>query len=306
MPLHLESITSKEGSRIFAWILQNQFNECEGVYATKNKQYLHISKDIKDLNSGEKIGEFVFTTKIDQKKKTNELLDVDITFINPSNVQIKFIEKLKLSSEANEYYNAETKERNHFQIETVNRYIIEGDLEDKTYNVNLSAFPFKLSLYDDIKSLNADLGFLKEIKVAQTGVTVAGYSEKFIATSDLFKEDINSDETFSFVIGKITKLQNCSIKMNNEICDFIIAQLNTAVGNLTTVINTDIYDIEGIAEGKIIGMQADIKANFKLNDKYPQAAGAEKNKETFWTKLKKCLNKSFSRLTRTIAKKVNI
>jgi len=57
--------------------------------------------------------------------------------------------------------------------------------------------------------------------------------------------------------------------------------LNTAVGNLTMVINPGRYDIVGIAEGKIIGMQADIKANFKLNDKYPKPVIAEKTKKTF-------------------------
>lgn len=286
MPLHLESITNKESSGIFAWILQNQLKECEDAYATKNKMCVHISKNIYDLNSREKIGELVFTTKINQEKKTNEILDVDITFRNPSNAQIKFIEKLKQSSDANEYYNAETEEGDHFQIETVNRYLIEEDLEGKTYNVNLSAFPFKLSLYDDIKALNTELGFGEGIKVGETDFTVAGYSETFIATSDLFKADINSDETFSFVIGKITKLQNCRIEINNEFCDFAIAQLDTAVGNLTTAINSDRYDIGGIAEGKIICMQADIKADFKINDKYPKPVVAGKNKETFWGKVK--------------------
>ncbi|MBP3360906.1 MAG: hypothetical protein J6N52_08645 [Clostridia bacterium] len=286
MPLHLESITNKESSGIIAWILQNQLNECEDAFVTKDKLCIHCSKDIVDKVSQEKVGEYIFTIKTNLEKQANEILDVDIIFKNPSNAQIKLTEKLKPSSEANEYYNAETEEGGHFQIETVNRYLIEDDLEGKIHNVNLSAFPFKLSLYDDMKALNTELGFAEEIKVGDTDLTVAGYSETFIATSDLFKADINSDETFSFVIGKITKLQNCRIEMNNEFCDFIIAQLNTAVGNLTTVINPDRYDIEGIAKGKIIGMQADIKANFKLNDKYPKPVVAEKTKETFWDKVK--------------------
>ena len=287
MPLHLESITNKESSGIFAWILQNQLNECEDAFATKDKLCAHCSKDIVDKVSQEKVGEYIFTIKTNLEKQANEILDIDIIFKNPSNAQIKLIEKLSPSSDANEYYNAEAEEGGHFQIETVNRYLIEEDLEGGVHTVNLCAFPFKLSLYDDMKDLNTDLGFNEEIRVGETELTVAGYSETFIATSDLFKDDINSDETFSFVIGKIAKLQNCRIEMNNEIYDFIIAQLDTAVGNLTTVINPERYDIKGISEGKIIGMQADIKANFKLNDKYPKPATVQKNKETFWNKVKR-------------------
>lgn len=270
MPLHLESVTNKENSGIVAWIFQNQLNECEDVFVAKDKLCAHLSKDIIDKVSQNKVGEYIFTIKTNFENKTNELLDVDIIFKNPSNAQIKLIEKLSPSSDANEYYNAEIKEGGHFQIETVNRYLIKDDLEGKIHNVNLSAFPFKLSLYDDIETLNADFGFNAEVSVGGTEMTVVGFSETFIAPSDLFKDDIDSDETFSFVIGKITKLQNCRIEMNNEICDFVIAQLDTAVGNLTTVINPERYDIEGIAEGKIICMGADIKANFKLNDKYPK------------------------------------
>ncbi len=286
MPVHLNSITNKNGTEIFAWILQNQLNECEDAFATRDKAYFHCSKDIVDVTCQKKIGEYVFTIRENLKERVNEILDVDIVFTNPSNSQIKFTKKLPPSSDSNEYYNAEAEDDGHFQIETVNRYLIEGDLEGKTYDVNLCAFPFELSLYDDMKVLNTALGFAEEIKVGETDIVVSGYSETFIAPGDLFKEDINSDETFSFVIGEITKLQNCRIEINNEFCDFITAQLNTAVGNLTTVINPDRYDVEEIAEGKFIAMKADIKANFKLNDKYPKPVVAKKTKETFWDKVK--------------------
>lgn len=286
MPLHLESITNKESSGIFSWIIQNQFYECEDAFATKDKMCAHCSKDIVDKLSQEKIGEYIFTLKTNLAAQANELLDFDIVFKNPVNSQIKFTEKLSPSSDANEYYNAETEDGGRFQIETVNRYLVEGDSEGKVHNVNLSAFPFILSIYDDLKELNAEMGFVGEIKVGETDLTVEGYSDNFVATGDLFKSDINSDETFSFVIGKITKFQNCRIEMNNEFCDFIIVQLNTAVGNLTTVINTDKCDIAEIAEGKIIAMCAYIKANFKLNDKYPKPVIAEKPKKTFWDKVK--------------------
>ncbi|MBQ8759230.1 MAG: hypothetical protein IJZ20_06010, partial [Clostridia bacterium] len=85
---------------------------------------------------------------------------------------------------------------------------------------------------------------------------------------------------------KITKIQNCRIEMNNDFCDFILAQLETALGNLTTVINPDRYDVEKIATGKFICMQADIKANFKLDEKYPRPVVKENPKRSFWDKLK--------------------
>ncbi len=191
-----------------------------------------------------------------------------------------------MSSDANEYYDAEAEDGSRFQIETVNRHLIEKNIEGTVQTVNLCALPFNLSLYDDIKALNIELGFDEEIKADDADFTVSGLSETFIAPGEMFKTDVDSDATFSFVIGKIKKLQTRRIEMNGEFCDFIIAQLNTAVGNLTTAINPERFDIKEIAEGKIICMQADIKANFKLNDKYPRPEIAKKTKETFWDKVK--------------------
>ena len=59
---------------------------------------------------------------------------------------------------------------------------------------------YKALNYDDMKALNTELGFAEEIKVGETDLTVAGYSDTFIATSDLFKiSDIIEKDVSIFV-----------------------------------------------------------------------------------------------------------
>ncbi len=292
MPVHLNSITNKDGLEIFSWILQNQINECEDVYVTRDGLYILCSKDIFDVVSKEKIGEYVFTVKNNSKQKTCEVKDIDIVLVNPCVSKIKFDEKLENSSDANEYYNASIEEGGHFQLETVNRYLIEGEIEGLEQEVSLSAFPFKLSIYDTIEDFNSQMGFSKPVTVGETEIEVCGYSDTFISSSVLFKQD-SDDEVFSFVVGKIKEYKKVCVEMNGEMNEFIIAQIKTAVGNLTTVINPDRYNIESIGVDKIVAMMADIKANFKTTDKYPkpERVSTSKNnaeeKKGFWSKIKK-------------------
>ena len=87
MPLHLDSITSKESSGILAWILQHQLNLCEDAFATKDKLCAHCSKNIFNEVSGEKIGEYIFTIKTNIEKQANEILDIDIVLKNSNRIE---------------------------------------------------------------------------------------------------------------------------------------------------------------------------------------------------------------------------
>ena len=69
MPLHLESITNKESSGIFAWILQNQLNECEDAFATKDKLCAHCSKDIVDKVTDQISQGIVFVANVVNNEK---------------------------------------------------------------------------------------------------------------------------------------------------------------------------------------------------------------------------------------------
>lgn len=173
MPLHLDSIIKSDTAKIFAWILQHEFNQCEDAFTSDNKCYIHSSKLIRDIKTGQPFGKFVFTLKNNEEKKALEYLDVDIVLDNNEDIELKFDEKLKQSFEASEYYNVETVQGNQrFQIETVNRYAINSDIVNQTYRVSLSAFPFELTIYDSIDSFNNEMGFTNDIEIANTGMRV--------------------------------------------------------------------------------------------------------------------------------------
>ena len=265
MPLHLDAITKSYSNETLMWIFQNCFNECQDIVVSADKNYFHCSKPIYNIITQEKIGEFVFTATINAEQKSMEILDVDIVLTNQEYASLKFIEKLNNSSSSNEYYDVETLEQNQrFQIETVHRYVVPEDVTGKIHKVSLSAFSFKLTIYDDINAFNKYIGFSDNIKVASTDMTVLGLSETFIAPSDLFKADINTCETFSFVIGKVKSFENVSVILNNSIIKFIIAQIETGAGNMPVAMSKDVFNLNILDIGKIIVMYADIKADFKI------------------------------------------
>lgn len=264
MPLHLDSIIKSDTTEIFSWILQHELNKCEDACASDNKYYIHTSKLIYDKKTGKPFGKFVFTLKNNEEQKALEVLDADIVLDNDECVELKFYEKLKQSSDANEYYNVETVEENHhFQIETVNRYFVNSDIVNQTYKVSLSAFPFELTIYDSIDSFNNKMGFSSDINVANTGMRVSGFSETFTAPSDLFKTNTNSDETFSFIIGKVKSFKDVSIQLNNETINFVITFIETGAGNMPVAMSRDVFDLSNLNVGRIVAMRADVKADFK-------------------------------------------
>lgn len=266
MPLHLDSIIKSNTTEIFSWILQHELNQCEDAYASDNKCYIHTSKLIYDKTTEKPFGKFVFTLKNNEEQKALEVLDVDIVLDNDECVELKFYEKLKQSSDANEYYNVETVEENHhFQIETVNRYFVNSDIVNQTYKVSLSAFPFELTIYDSIDSFNNKMGFSSNIDVANTGMQVSGFSETFTAPSDLFKTNTNSDETFSFIIGKVKSFKDVSIQLNNKTINFVITVIETGAGNMPVAMSRDVFDLSNLNVGRIVAMRADVKADFKTH-----------------------------------------
>lgn len=281
MPLHLDSIISEKQDEVLKWLLQERAPNCEDIFADTTKRFLHFSEPLVDVSLRKPIGATVFTFKINDEKKTLELLDADIVLKNPSNTKVNFLKRLPQSSEANEYYDADTEFGGKFQLETVNRYLLDESPEGKEYAVNLSAFPFQLSVYDTMKDLNSALGFANPVKVGQTDMEVDGYGEDFVAPGsfiNLLSGKPDSDETFSFVIGTIAEMQKCSVELAGELYSFFVAQIRSGMGNLPTLINPDRYDVSDLAPGKIVAMFADIKADFKLTDKYQKRVKIQRKK----------------------------
>ncbi len=262
MPLHLSSMTKdSDNSELLAWILTDPLNTAELGYGSKEKKVIHLYKSFRDRISGEDIGRFVYTMKINEERKAIEIIDIDIVFDNAERNKLHFLELLDGSSDSNEYYNVEIDgESGHLQIETVNRHMIESEIIDTVQEVSISAFPFKLTLYDSIDNLNQSMGFSKPINVKGTEYTVHGFSERFIAPGYLF--GAHEGETFSFIVGNIVDYRDVEVSMGDNLLRFVLAHLDTAVGVIPVPMSRDVFDLSRIKERMLVGMYADVKVDF--------------------------------------------
>ena len=78
------------------------------------------------------------------------------------------------------------------------------------------------------------------------------------------------DDYFSFnADGDIESFSDITIAFGENKHEAYIIYLNTAIGTLPTLAGKEMFDMQGLSKGKIIGMNAYIKANF-VKDKYPQ------------------------------------
>lgn len=270
MPLHLNAIMTERAQNAFmTWLLES-VNEYDVLTASEDKRILLLTRYMREAGSERAIGKYVTTELIDSERKVLELIDLDITLLNDTAVPIRFLKRLPMSSDANEYYDASTKEsEQHFQLETVNRHTVLFEVEGSVQNVYLSAFPFKLSLHDNMDALNASLGLAGERRIGNTAYKVRGLSDTFLAPGGAVNPDVKEDETFSFVIGTVRSHRDVSIRSNTGTIRFSILWLDTALGLLPTAASPSVFNLSGLAVGKAVAMCADIKADFVYMD-YPK------------------------------------
>lgn len=112
-----------------------------------------------------------------------------------------------------------------------------------------------------IQAFNRFAGFEKEITVGDTDIKVSGYSEHFLAPGDMFSQDKKEDESFSFVIGKIQSFRDVRVELGDNHLDFVLIQLETALGTIPVAAGRHYFDLGGIAQGKVVPMNAYIKAD---------------------------------------------
>ncbi len=271
MPIHLDALTDKNNTEIFAWILQNALQDVNDAFAAKKdgKKYALGSYPLSDQASGMEIGKIVFTFFINEAEKQSEVLDVDIVLNNQAPVKLLFDRMLSASSDSNEYYEAVTEENEqHLNVETVNRYAEPGEIEGTKQEVYASAFPFKLTIFDSLDALNEFFGFNKEIKVGGTDFTVQGLGANFICPGNIL-EDEEDEAPWSMIVGEIIAYREIRLAFGTETRDAYIIVLRTALGNLPTLVGKEIYETGSIGIHKIVGMHCYVKVNF-VKDKYPK------------------------------------
>lgn len=269
MPLHLEALTEKDTPEILSWILGEELQSINDAFAQSNKRYFLGSTPLRDKKSGKEIGKYVYTIFSNLEKQRNEILDLDIVLNNNTPVELSFDTKRKESSASNEYYEAVTLEKEqHLIVETVNRYVIEAEIEGKQVSVYASAFPYELTVFDDEKAFNKFCGLENPIEIANTGMFVHGSGTDFISPGGLFGKREEEETPWSLVIGVVEEFEDVTIAFGENTREAYLIYLNTAIGILPTLAGKEMFDLKRLSKGKIIGMNAYIKANF-VKDKYP-------------------------------------
>ncbi len=266
MPIHLSSLTSNSHDNgLFAALLQGGLDHSDAAVVSEDRNYLQIAQFLEDTISGQRIGKLVFTMYRSDQEKELRILDIDIVIDNEERIDLVFLKKLPPSSDANEYYDVKTiPEEQYLQVETVNRYFIKQEIEDTTQTVRACAFPFKLSVYDDVGTMNEALGF-KPHRVDELDMVIGGLSDTFTSPGGVLGTEEDEGEIYSFLVGTVKSIRDVEISFGGYTVPFTIAQLETALGLLPTAMGRDVFELEALAPGKVIAMNADIKVDFAVD-----------------------------------------
>lgn len=263
MPVHFNSFIEKEetGNILSSSIFSKNLETADEVFCSKDKKMFHLTKHIFDQKINEKIGKIVITLAI--KRKENKLLDIDITLLNDKEIELNFLEKLDMSSEANEYYEVSTiDDERHFQIETVNRYsLAKKKIENTKQKVYLSCFPFILNIFNNMEELNEKYGFSEPIRVGNTDMKVTGFDKNMVAVGGMLTG--NFDEPSSFIIGRVDSFKDITAIIGELPITFTIIKINTAFGIVPVAASRKIFDLKNLSVGKTICMVTDVKADFQ-------------------------------------------
>ena len=157
MPLNFNSITNdSQNSTVLSWILQKGMDECDSAFVSQDKRYFHIQTTIKDILSQKEVGKMVYTIHKNDDQEALEILNLDFILFSDEYTTIRFLRKRNESSDSNEYYEVEAlPDKQHLEIETVNRYTVATEIESNERDVRISIFPFELNVYEDVNFFNS-------------------------------------------------------------------------------------------------------------------------------------------------------
>lgn len=262
MPVHFESYI-KNGSNeneILAEV-NNIIEKPDAVYMVPDGKKVLVSQFLKDKNdSNKRIGKIVVTIVTNDEKKINEIVDVDLTLDSNKAVTLSFDRILKESSISNEYYDVSASGV-HFQIETVDRYMVnEPGLMNCEIDANLSLFPFKMNAFDTLDELNEAIGFRKPVELGAIHEKVHGLAEDFFGVGGMI---LGVEEPCSVLIGKVESFKEVKCDFGKKEIEFTVIYLNTALGVLPVAANRNNFYLDNMKVGSYIMMFADVKADFK-------------------------------------------
>lgn len=269
MPLHFNAITNdSQNTEAFAWILQKGMDKCDAVFISQDQQYFHMQYPVQDVLSQKEIGKMVYTIKMDDERKTLQVLDLDFVLFSDEYTELRFLTKRNGSSDSNEYYEVETiAEGQHLEIETVNRHTVAEEIEGSERKVRISVFPFALSVYKDIDAFNSWAGFTGEKEIGNTGLKLSGFSETFAMPGGLF-ENKKDDESYSFLVGQVKSIKDVQIRFGEVTWSFVLAKVLTAMGIVPIAMGREVFDLAELVPETIVAMNADVKADMSKPDDF--------------------------------------
>ena len=109
-------------------------------------------------------------------------------------------------------------------------------------DVYISVFPKEVSMYDSMEALNAATG--KE------------YSDRFIEEC----EDV------SFLTGTVQSVRDVKVVKGKLDMSFVLADVKTVLGTVPVAMSRDVFDIDGIAPGRVLAMKAHISADLASDE----------------------------------------
>ncbi len=265
MPIHIQSLTAKgNDSGLLAALLQGALDHSDAAVISEDQRYIQLAQFLMDMLSGQRIGKLVYTMFRSADERSLNVLDLDITLDSESTTELRFLAKLPASSDANEYYDVEaTDEGQRLQVETVNRYLIRQEIENTTQIVRASAFPFRLTVYQDLDELNQKLGFSGQ-QAEEHDPKKLGLHEHFAAPGSFIQEKALNGETLSVIVGTVKSLRDVEVGFGKYKIPFVIAQVDSALGSLPTAMGRDVFDLDGLVPGAAVMMYADIKVDFAI------------------------------------------
>lgn len=77
-----------------------------------------------------------------------------------------------------------------------------------------------------------------------------------------------SDESYSFVVGKVVSYQDVEIALGETVLSFVLAKVDTALGVIPVAMSRDVFELEKLEVGCIIAMNADIKADLAKDEDF--------------------------------------
>lgn len=261
MPVHFNSfIADKEEqlkTKLFSDIITKYTEEADNVFVNDEKTKIHMTSYFKDIHTKKEIGKVVITLIV--RPDNIELVDTDIVLLSDYKTNLHFEEKLEESSEANEYYMVyDLDQEKHFDIETVNRYTIPENIENKNIDAYLSAFPFQLDVFENEDEMNKTLGLGNEVDIPAVGKKVITMDPRMMSDGRVMT---GAKEPCSFIIGEVLGFKNVEVNIADNNIKFKIIELDTAIGNMPVAVHEENFDLSKLKKGALVGMVADIKAD---------------------------------------------